>query len=666
MKEGNSVEVRGIRKTFTVGTITPKSQSSISVLRKRKFEERVVLKGISFEVKKGESVGLLGRNGSGKSTILKMLSKVMYPDFGEIEVRGRVASILELGMGFHQELSGRENIYIKGSMYGLSAKDMDAIIEDIIEFSELRDRIDDPLRVYSSGMHARLAFAIAIHIKSDVMIIDEVLSVGDIGFRSKCNVALRDLKKGGTTILLASHSMSTVEEMCDRVIWIEAGKVREIGETSAVCYHYRKDLTDSFESIVTSAESGDIVSQNNLGVLYRDGRDVEANQEEAFKWFKKAAESGLTEAQLNLGEMMLQQNNTPEGKKEACVWFNMAADAGNTEARIRVAEILSGDEEDDGWDYCVELLTALSEKGNARAQATLARVFLDGIGVPKDQKTAFKWFYKSAESGDIWSQHQIGVMYRDGIGMDRNPVKAVEWLTVSANNGNMKAKTELASMFKKGMGVERDLSSSLKWYREAARAGDANSMYQVATMCRDGVGTEVDMRESNRWFNAFSKQSRLKLQNTVGEICRYDIDTDTSVAVNIYEKGAKNGNIAAEFTFGMLKKDGAITMADSDVAAEWFRKAAESGHINSQIEYGNILLRGIGVKRDPEAAFAMFKMAADACNHVARNQLGNMYRDGVGVERDLEKAKVLFRLAAEQGNKDAPLSLLKISSNSQL
>ena len=663
MKEENSVEVREIFKTFTVSMILRKSDANTSIFHRKNIEERVILNGISFEIKKGESMGILGRNGSGKSTILKMLAKVMYPDAGEIEIKGKVVSILELGMGFHPEFSGRENIYIKGSMYGLSEKDVDSIIDDIIDFSELGDRIDDPVRVYSSGMYARLAFAIAIKIKSDVVIIDEILSVGDIGFRSKCSMALKDVKKRGTTIIMASHSMGTIEDMCDRVIWIDSGKVREIGESSVVCYHFEKDLMDSFDAIKASAESGDVISQNNLGVMYRDGRNVETNIDEASKWFKKAAESGSSEAQLNLGELILQRNNAEEYREEALLWFIRAADAGNMNAQLRLSEIQSGDREDDDWKSAFEFLKHLAEKGNLRAQATLANVFFNGIGIQKDQKSAFFWYTKSAENGDPASKYQLGIIYRDGLGTEKDLDKAVEWLKFSANCNYMRARIELANMYRKGIGVERNLLESLKWYKEAANSGDANSIYQVAVMYRDGIGTDADTEEANRWFSLFSKQGRLGILNTLGEICRFDIDVHDTASINYYEQSAKNGNLNAEYITGMLMKDFAIINSDGGVATNWFKKAAEKGHVNAQMELGHMLLRGIGIKKDPETAFMLFEKAANSGNHVARYLLGNLYYRGIGTEKNIEKARDMYRLASEQGNNNARLALLKMNKN---
>ena len=662
MDKNNSIEVRDLCKSFTVKTIHHKAGKSST---RKNIEKRTVLEGISFSIKKGESVGILGRNGSGKSTLLKMLSKVMYPDSGEIEVDGKIVSILELGMGFHREFSGRENIYLKGTMYGISEREMDNLIEDIIAFSELGERIDDPVRVYSSGMYARLAFSIAIKIRCDIVIIDEILSVGDIGFRTKCSIALKDVKKRGTTIIMASHSMKTVEEMCDRVVWIDSGKVREIGDTSIVCYHFEKDLVDSFASVKMSAETGNLASQNNLGILYRDGKNVEPNPAESFKWFKKAAESGFVEAQLNLAEMILQENDTEENRERAYFWFTKAADAGNTTARMRLAETQSKNENSEIWKYTIELLTKVAMSGNTRAQVTLANVLFGGIGTSKDYNSAFSWYMKVAEKRDNVAQYKLGIMYRDGLGTEKDLKKAVEWLSASANNNYTKSKVELAIMYRRGTTVERNLHKALEWYKKAANAGDANSMYQVAVMYRDGIGTDINIPESNRWFDRFSKQERLKIQTALADICRYDTNVDNSLMLDMYKRTAKDNSIVAEYTLAMLMKEASPSDPNYGSAAEWFEMSADREHIPSQIELGYLLLNGIGIEKDTEKAFTLFEMAADAGNQIARNQLGRMYLDGLGTKNDVKKAKEMFRLASEHGNKDATQSLLELDKISQ-
>lgn len=204
------------------------------------YETRTVLNGISFKVNKGEAVGLIGKNGSGKSTTLKLLSRIMYPDKGVVNINGRVACLIELGAGFHPDMSGRENIYINASIFGLTKKEIDNKLRQIIDFSELWDFIDNPIRTYSSGMYMRLAFAVAINVAADILLIDEILAVGDIKFQEKCFNKLKEIKKAGTTIVIVSHSLGQIEEFCDKSIWLKDGKIAMIDTPQTVHKKYNE------------------------------------------------------------------------------------------------------------------------------------------------------------------------------------------------------------------------------------------------------------------------------------------------------------------------------------------------------------------------------------------------------------------------------------------
>lgn len=200
------------------------------LFRKRsRYEVHEVLKGINFEIRRGEAWGLIGQNGCGKSTTLKLLTRIMYPDSGEVHVKGRVSSMLELGAGFHPDMSGRENIYTNASIFGLSKKDIDDRIDDIIEFSELGKYIDNPVRTYSSGMYLRLAFSVAINVNAEILFIDEILAVGDANFQAKCFNRLREIKAQGTTIVIVSHNLGQIEQICNKTLWLENGRVIEAG-----------------------------------------------------------------------------------------------------------------------------------------------------------------------------------------------------------------------------------------------------------------------------------------------------------------------------------------------------------------------------------------------------------------------------------------------------
>lgn len=231
MKPGNAIEVKNVKKKFKVYLDKGSQLKERILFRSRnRYEERWVLNDVSFEVKEGEAIGLIGHNGCGKSTTLKLLTRIMYPDSGSIELKGRVSSLIELGAGFHPDMSGRENIYTNASIFGLSKKEIDERMDDIIEFSEMEPFLDNPVRTYSSGMYMRLAFSVAINVNADILLIDEILAVGDVNFQAKCFNKLREIKAQGTTIVIVSHSMGQIEQICDRCIWIHEGRIKGEGE----------------------------------------------------------------------------------------------------------------------------------------------------------------------------------------------------------------------------------------------------------------------------------------------------------------------------------------------------------------------------------------------------------------------------------------------------
>ena len=241
-KSEYKIVVDNVYKTFNVyldRANTIKEKLLFLFSRNRK-EKREVLKGINLRIKSGEVVALIGTNGSGKSTLLKLMTKIIYPNQGKIITNGKLTSLLELGAGFHPDFSGRENIYFNASIFGLTKKEIDARIEDIIEFSELRDFIDNPVRTYSSGMFMRLAFAVAINVDADILLIDEILSVGDEHFQNKCFEKMRELKKQGKTMVFVTHNMNAVKELCDRAIWLYKGNIKMDGNTDYVIDEYIK------------------------------------------------------------------------------------------------------------------------------------------------------------------------------------------------------------------------------------------------------------------------------------------------------------------------------------------------------------------------------------------------------------------------------------------
>ena len=225
-----AIDVDNVRKRFRSYQDKAASlkERFISPSRTR-HRDVTVLDGISFQVRKGEAVGLIGKNGCGKSTTLKLLTRILHPNEGRVTVNGRVSSLIELGAGFHPDMTGRENIYTNASIFGLTRKEVARRMDAIIRFSELEGFIDSPVRTYSSGMYMRLAFAVAINVDADVLLIDEILAVGDAAFQRKCFERLKEIKGKGTTIVIVSHSMEQMYKICDRLIWIEDGAIREEG-----------------------------------------------------------------------------------------------------------------------------------------------------------------------------------------------------------------------------------------------------------------------------------------------------------------------------------------------------------------------------------------------------------------------------------------------------
>ena len=265
------ISVRNVKKMFRVYRDRGNTlKDRILFAGRRRYEEHWVLNGVSFEVKRGEAIGLIGQNGCGKSTTLKMLTKILYPDEGTIEMKGRVSSLIELGAGFHPDLSGRENIYTNASIFGLSRKEIDARLEDIIAFSELEAFIDDPVRTYSSGMYMRLAFAVAINVDADILLIDEILAVGDAAFQAKCFRKLQEIKGRGTTIVIVSHAMSQLELICDRSIWVADGLVKMDGKPRDVHPRYMEWMSrknqqeEKKKDEQETGEAGETDSDGNL------------------------------------------------------------------------------------------------------------------------------------------------------------------------------------------------------------------------------------------------------------------------------------------------------------------------------------------------------------------------------------------------------------------
>ena len=237
-----AIEVDHVYKTFNVFyDKTNTIKEKLLFWNRSKKEVREILNDINLEIKKGEVVGLIGVNGSGKSTLLKLMTKIIYPNKGKIETYGKLTSLLELGAGFHPDFSGRENIYFNASIFGLTRKEIDKRLDQIIEFSELEGFIDNPVRTYSSGMYMRLAFSVAINVDAEILLVDEILSVGDQHFQEKCFQKIEQLKEEGKTIVIVTHSMNSILRFCTRAVWLHEGRIKMDGNVKEITDTYIKE-----------------------------------------------------------------------------------------------------------------------------------------------------------------------------------------------------------------------------------------------------------------------------------------------------------------------------------------------------------------------------------------------------------------------------------------
>jgi lipopolysaccharide transport system ATP-binding protein len=272
MQKQPVIRLQNVSKRFAFRPDSPQSvlETVISAFSRRrsKTQDLWAVHDVSFDVLSGQSIGIVGRNGSGKSTLLKLIARILQPTQGEIMVRGRVSALLELGAGFHPDLTGRENIYLNASVLGLTQDETEEMYAGIVEFSELGDFINMPVKHYSSGMYMRLGFSVAIHVRPDILIVDEILAVGDQTFQAKCVDRILDMKRAGVTILFISHNTTILSVLCTDLVWLDQGRVKMVGPTDQVLEQYRDHI---FRRV------GEQISfQNDLGSFRRWGtRDIE-------------------------------------------------------------------------------------------------------------------------------------------------------------------------------------------------------------------------------------------------------------------------------------------------------------------------------------------------------------------------------------------------------
>ncbi len=651
MKKGNAIELKNVSKSFKLEV---RSEEKGLFSKKTVTTSHVVFDDLSLEVKKGEVLGVLGRNGSGKSTLLSIMAKILEPDTGTVEVNGKVVSILSLGMGFQHEMSGRENIYLKGELYGFSRKEMDAKVEEIIDFSGIRKYIDNPIKTYSSGMSGRLAFSIMLHVNADVMLVDEVLSTGDASFSAKAGTAFRNIIKQGKTVVFVSHSMSAVTELCTRAIWIEKGKIVAEGKPKIVCAKYSKTMSESFDVIYDQAQSGVVSAQYKLALMYRDGKDVEPSDELYREWIKRASDQGHVDAQVAYADILM-ESGSDEDVSEAMVLYQSAADKGDSTARMKISAMVGGGEADPDREEILEICRQLAEPGAPSDVARYAAILLKTAWTEDDRRLSYEKYMQASEDGNPDVYYQLAQMRKDGVGTKKSTSGYLEMLQKASDAGHIKAMGELASIYREGKLLEPDDKKAFELYMKCARNGSTSGQYRVACMLRDGIGVEPDKEKSDKWFHIYSHAIISMYQMSVSEIIRkrpgIDVDPDALVM-----KSAMAYNPKAITELASIYRSGGSKISDISRAKECYIKAAEIPGA-PRLVLGDMYYEGELFEQDYAKAAELYLDTSYLLDSARCYRMYLMYRDGKGVEKNDEQAQKYLKRAAAKGHREARRTL---------
>ncbi len=652
MEKDNAIELRNISKSFKLEV---RSESK-GILGKNKTKKtsHVVFEDLSLDVKKGEVLGVLGRNGSGKSTLLSIMARILEPDGGTVEIDGKVASILALGMGFQGDMSGRENIYLKGELYGFSRKEMDSKVEQIIDFTGIRNYIDNPIKTYSSGMSGRLAFAIMLHVNADIMLVDEVLSTGDASFSAKAKTAFLNIIKQGKTVVFVSHNTGAVIDLCTRAIWIEKGKIVAEGKPKAVCSKYNQAMCEAFDVIYDQAKSGVAASQYRLALMYRDGKDVEPSQDLYREWIKKASDQGYVEAQVAYADILMETGNG-EDTTEAAILYQAAAEKGNTAARQKVSALSGNNAADPDRAEILEICKQLAESGCSTDIARYASLLLKTAWTEEDRKLAYKQYKLASEDGNPDVYYQLAQMRKDGVGTRKTNKGYLEMLEKAAEAGNLKAMVDMGGICSDGKLVQADDKKAFEWYLKAARNGHSSSQYRVACMYRDGVGVEPNKEKSDKWFHIYSHSVISTYQSSVADIIknRPGIDADPD---DLVMKSALAYNQRAISQLASIYKTGGTKMADPARAKECYLKAAEVPG-SPRMTLGDMYYEGELFDQDYTKAAELYLETSYLLDANRCYRMYLMLKDGIGVEKNEQEAQKYLKRAAAKGHREARRAL---------
>ena len=639
MEDDVVIKIRGLKKSYTI--IDP--SINLSKFQFRKKTSYPIFDGIDLDVKKGDIVGILGRNGCGKSTFLKLVSEILEPDEGTVEVKGKVASILELSMGFHGDLSGRDNIILRSALYGIPREQVLEHIDEIVEYSDLGVFIDNPVRTYSSGMRSRLAFAVMVNVDADIFLVDEALSTGDMAFASKASEHLKNLVRSGKTVLFTSHSMSTIKRTCNRAIWICDHTIKMDGPADEVVDAYTRSINDSYEETLSLANGGSSSAQYRLAGFYRDGNGAVKDPEQYRYWLEAAA---MREHPMAMGE--LADILMSEGKdEEAMDLYQRAAENGNFEARRKFATMQGESREE--IEYLRRIMKELTKSEYPYDLYNYGNLMYRSALTIDDYKVAADYLQRASDAGWLDADFLLAQMYREGNGVERSMEKYVQRLTYAAENGHGKAMAALAEAYFEGRYIPKDYQLAFKWYLNSALSGNMRSQYQVAVMYSSGIGCEKDETEAKRWFARYSSTA-------LNDSRRIAIDTmrarrlDVEFSNDMLKAMSKNYHTQSMVTLAGKYESGKDLKKNRQAAISLLEKASVAGG-NPRTRLAEFYLEGDEESR--KKGYELIQSAVKSGDAAAMYRLAMMYKEGFCCEVDEGMYRRYMRMAAERGNRDA-------------
>ena len=645
MKE-TVIRLENIRKSYRINADDGGNKRRF---HKRATEEFVVFDNVNLEIHRGDVVGIIGRNGAGKSTFLKIISEIIDPDHGTVEVKGKIASILELSMGFHNDLTGKENIILRSELYGVPRRVAIERLDEIVEYSDLGKFIDNPVRTYSSGMRSRLAFSIMTHVDADIFLVDEALSTGDAAFATKASEHLKDLVRKGKTVLMTSHNIRAIKSSCNRAVWLSDRTVFMDGPVEEVCDAYTRSIMESYDETLKLAQGGSSAAQYRLAGYYRYGTYVEQDLAEYRRWVEMASKRGHVPAMSEYADILMEED--PIGNRdEALRCYKEASDGNNFDARKRYAYLMGGAEDD------VKLLRSVmkkvAESGTPTDICMYARIVGYCAQTTEDRGLSYSLYCDAADMGNAEAMYRKGTYLRAGIGVNRSIEGAISAFEDAAALGHQKAMVALAELYGDGRHVEKDLEKAFHWYLESAISGNSRSQYQIAMMLSDGIGVDKDEDEAMIWF-------RRHIGSEINDVRLYAIEVaqkrklcDPDDMLTLLRSASDSGYNRATIKLADMAMNGWGVKKDVGAAMELYELSAKRS-MRGRVDLAKAILENDPNDSDRMRSFELFKQAAENGDAYAMYALACMYRDGCGVPEDRGLYKHYTHMAADAGNKDA-------------